>query len=229
MAQTRAAAEQHRVTIGFTTGLTVTPAVRELRRRHPDADVHTRYLAWNEPQPALLERRVDAVLGRLPFPPDGLSVTILYEEPRVLLVPVGHRLADRNHVTLDDIAEEPLPRFPDDHWNAFWCVDPRPHGRRAPTGPVVTAMEDKLELIATGQAVSLAPASVLAKEVRPDLTTVPLKGAEPSRVVLATRADDDRPLLRALRAHATANTRRGLSRNTQHLGTGQGLSSRQRI
>ena len=43
-AQTRAAAQPSRITIGYTTGLIVTPAARELRRQHPDADVHPRAL-----------------------------------------------------------------------------------------------------------------------------------------------------------------------------------------
>jgi len=39
VAEARAAAEPSRITVGFTSGLIVTAAVRELRRRHPDADV----------------------------------------------------------------------------------------------------------------------------------------------------------------------------------------------
>ena len=78
-----------RITIGYTTSIIVTPAVRELRRQHPDADVHTLHLDWNEPREALLDHRVDAVVARLPFPTGQLHVTILYDEPRLLLVPAG--------------------------------------------------------------------------------------------------------------------------------------------
>jgi DNA-binding transcriptional LysR family regulator len=66
-ARTRVAAEPSRITIGYTTNLIVTPAVRELRRQHPDADVQTLHLAWNEPRQALLDHRVDAVVSRLPI------------------------------------------------------------------------------------------------------------------------------------------------------------------
>src|SRR3984885_6986428 len=38
-AQARAAAAPSRITIGYTMGVIVTPAVLELRREHPDADV----------------------------------------------------------------------------------------------------------------------------------------------------------------------------------------------
>ena len=207
VAVTLAAAQPSRVVIGYATNLIVTPAVRELRHRHPDADVQTLHLMWNEPHTALLDHRVDAVVARLPFPTEGLRVTILYDEPRALLVPATHRLAGKESVSLDDIADEPIPRFPDPEWNAFWRVDPRPDGRRAPDGPLVAAMEDKLELIAAGEAVAIVPGSELIAGFRPDVATVPLHGVEPSRIVIATRAGDRSRLVadfvKAAQAHLT--------------------------
>ena len=125
--------------------------------------------------------------------------------------PAGERqrrrlgLAGKEHVTLDDIADEPLPRLPDPVWNAFWRIDPRPDGRPAPDGPLVEALEDKLELIASGQAVTIVSAGLRADRLRPDLTTIPLDGVEPSHVVLATRAGDNNRLLAAFRKAAEAH------------------------
>ena len=201
-AATRAAARPSRVTIGYTVNLIITPAVRDLRRRHPDADVHTLHLAWNEPREALLDHRVDAVVARLPFRTDGRHVTILYDEPRALLVPLDHRLVGKEYVTLDDIADEPIPRFPDPVWNAFWRIDPRPDGSPAPEGPFVEAVEDKLELIAAGQAVAIVPGH--GGSPRPDLTTVPLEGIEPGHVVVATRAGQRNRLVTAFTKSAQA-------------------------
>jgi DNA-binding transcriptional LysR family regulator len=112
-AATKAAAQPSWVTIGYTPGLIITPAVRQMRRKHPDADVRTLHLEWNEARAALLGHRVDAVVTRLPLATDGLHVTVLYDEPRLLMVPVDHRLAGKESVTLDDIADEPIPRLPD--------------------------------------------------------------------------------------------------------------------
>jgi DNA-binding transcriptional LysR family regulator len=201
-AATRAAAQPSRITIGYTPGLIITPAVRNLRRQHPDADVQSLHLEWNEPRDALLDHQVDAAVTRLPLRTDGLHVTILYDEPRALLVPLDHRLAGKESVTLDDIADEPIPRMPDAAWNAYWRIDPLPDGRPAPDGPLVDAIEDKNELIAAGQAVAIIPGGFPAGVIRPDLTTIPLHGVEPSHVVLATRADDRSRLVAAFRKAA---------------------------
>lgn len=203
-ARTRAAAQPSRITIGYTIGLIVTPAVRQLRREHPDADVQTLHLDWNQPREALLDHRVDAVVTRLPLRTGGLHVTILYDEPRVLLVPLDHRLAGKESVSIDDIADEPIPRLPDPAWNAYWRIDPRPDGSPAPDGPLVEAIEDKNELIAAGQAVAVILAGVAVGSPRPDLTTIPLDGVEPSHVVLATRAGDRGRLVTAFRKCAQA-------------------------
>lgn len=205
-ALTRAAADPSRITIGYTTGLIVTPAVRELRHRHPEAEVRTVHLSWNGPRAALLDHRVDAAMTRLPFSTDGLHVTVLYDEPRLLLVPRYHRLAGKESVTLDDIADEPLPtvRNPDPAWSAFWRIDPRPDGRPAPDGPLVEDGQDKLELIAAGEAVAIVAGSH-ATGLRPDLTTVPLEGVEPCHVVLATRAGDRNRLVAQFRKIAEAH------------------------
>ncbi|WP_156687110.1 LysR family transcriptional regulator [Mycobacterium sp. Marseille-P9652] len=205
-AQARAAAQPSRIVIGYTMGMIVTPAVREMRREHPDADVQVVYVDWDQARDAILEHRVDALVTRLPFPTERLHVTVLYDEPRVLAVSTDHRLAGRQSVTLDDIADEPMPRVrgSDPTWSAFWRIDPRPDGRRAPDGPFIDALQDKFELIASGQAVAIT-AGPHGTALRPDITTVPLEGVEPSHVVLATRAGDRGRLVAAFRKLAEAH------------------------
>ncbi|MFJ4651499.1 LysR family transcriptional regulator [Nocardia sp. NPDC088792] len=203
-AVTRAAAEPRHLTIGYTLNMIITPAVREMRRRHPEAEVRSRHIEWDAAREALLEHRVDALVTRMPIATDRLHVTILYDEPRAVLVPLEHRLAGKDSVGLADIADEPLPRLADPAWNAFWRIDPRPDGSRAPDGPLVTTLEDKLELIAAGEAVAIVPAGDKIVTFRADLTAIPLEDVEPSRVVLATRAGDTNRLLADFRkcAHA---------------------------
>ncbi|MCI2424074.1 LysR substrate-binding domain-containing protein [Saccharopolyspora sp. K220] len=189
-ATARAAARPNRIVIGYTSGLIVTPAAQAMRKLHPDADVHTQHFEYHEPRAALLDRRADAVVTRLPFSTDGLRVTLLYEEPRAVVVSREHRLASKKSVTLDDIADEPMPRIPgaDATWSAYWRLEPRPDGSSAPDGPIINALEDKFEVVAAGEAVAIAVGA--AAHLRPDLVAIPLEGVEPSHVVLATRAGE---------------------------------------
>ncbi|MFF4355829.1 LysR family transcriptional regulator [Streptomyces sp. NPDC001604] len=208
-AEALAAAEPSRFTVGFTSGLIVTSAVRELRRRHPDADVRSRHLRWDGARAALLERRVDAVVTRLPFATDQLEVTVLYDEPRAVVVPVDHRLAGKESVTLDDIAGEPMPRITgaDPAWASFWRLEPRPDGRPVPDGPEILDLEDKFEVVASGEALVITAYPPGAR-LRPDVTAIPLHGVEPSQVALATRAGDRSRLVSAFRKVARTHLTR---------------------
>jgi hypothetical protein len=96
-------------------------------------------------------------------------------------------------------------RESDPAWSAFWRIDPRPDGRRAPDGPFVDDLEDKFEVIAAGQAVPISARPHGNSLLRPDLTAVPLEGVEPVHVVLATRAGDHSRLVAAFRKSAQAH------------------------
>ena len=84
-----------------------------------------------------------------------------------------------------------------------------PTGAQAPDGPLFDTLEDGLELVAAGQAVAVT--TVFHERLRPDITTVPLEGVEPSHVVLASRAGDRSRLVAAFRklaeVHLTAPAR----------------------
>lgn len=204
-AHARAAAQPSHLTVGYSMGLIVTPAVQQMRQKHPDAEVRATHLKWDEVRAALLDHRVDAVVARLPFATDQLHVTILYDEPRVVLLPTDHPLAQRDSLTLADIANEPMPRIrdADPSWSAYWRVEPRPDGSLAPDGPIIDALEDKFEVIAAGQAISLSTGAH-GNTVRPDIVAIALEDVEPSHVVLATRADDRGRLVTAFRKIAQA-------------------------
>lgn len=206
-AAARSAAEPGRIGIGLLPNVRVAAAVGALRLQHPGAEVRTVDLAWNEPREALLSRRVDVAVTRLPIDADGLRVTPLYEEPRVLVVPLGHRLAGQRPagqlpVGLDAFADEPLISLSDPAWNAFAHIDPRPDGSRPLDGPHVEVLEDTFELIAAGQAVAILPAGL--SDSRADLAAVPLQDVGPAQVVLAIRAGEDNPLVADFCQHAEA-------------------------
>nr|WP_202532596.1 LysR family transcriptional regulator [Streptomyces sp. SID3212] len=188
-----------RIAIGYVEDLVITDAVRELRRRCPDAEIATRYLSCRDVG-ALSDRRVDALIARapLPFAADAVTTTRLYEEPRMLAVPRGHPLAGRASVTAGELAGEeaaPCP-FETADWPSFRVL--------GAGVPPVESYEDKLELVASGRAIAVLPAGDRRGSLRPDLVTVPIEDAPPSQVVLVSRKGDPNPMIRSLRLSAEA-------------------------
>ncbi|WP_284744715.1 LysR family transcriptional regulator [Amycolatopsis sp. RTGN1] len=184
----RSAAPQQAVTVGYVADLVITAAIRELRRQYPGARVGTRHLNWQDTH-ALTEHRVDALVTRLPLPfrTDNLHVTVLHDEPRVLVVPTSHPLAGKESVTLGDLADEQLVA----------CTS-SPTLWSGPLEPSLDdSFDDKLELIAEGHAIAILPAGDRRSTLRTDLATVPVEDIEPCQVVLATHAHGPNPLATA--------------------------------
>lgn len=209
----RAAAPPRTITIGYLEDLVVTPAVRDLRRRLPDAHVRTQHLDWDEAR-ALPDRRVDVLVARtpLPIPGDDLQTTVLYDEPRALLVPAAHRLAGKEKVGTDDFADEPLVACAGMAavWTGFWRLDPRPDGARAPLGPLlVDTFEDKLEVVADGRALAIVPRDDRRSTLRDDLAVIPIDGIEPCQVAVFTRLGERDPLVASFLESAKEHLRRG--------------------
>ncbi|MFJ3762077.1 LysR family transcriptional regulator [Streptomyces sp. NPDC090080] len=193
----REQAETEHITIGYVEDLVITTVVKELRRRHPDAEISTRYLSCRDVD-ALPDRRVDALIARAPLPlsADDVVATPLYEEPRMLVVPRGHRLAGRTSVAAEELAGEEVA--PCASGTADWASY-RILGAGAPP---IESYEDKLELVASGGAIAVLPVGDRRSSLRPGLVTVPLEGAPPSQVVLVSRKDDPNPMIRNLRLAA---------------------------
>ncbi|NUP22895.1 MAG: LysR family transcriptional regulator [Streptomyces sp.] len=195
----REQAQSGRITIGYVEDLVITAAVRELRHRHPDAEIATRYLSCRDVG-ALSDRRVDALIARapLPFVPDDVFTTPLYEEPRMLAVPLDHPWADRASVAAHELADEtPAPcAFKTTDWTSYRLL--------GADLPPVESYEDKLELVASGRAIAVLPVGDRRSSLRPDLVTVPIEDAPPSQVVLVSRKGDPNPMIRNLRLAAEA-------------------------
>ncbi|MEU5717566.1 LysR family transcriptional regulator [Streptomyces sp. NPDC020403] len=194
----REQAETGRITIGYVEDLVITHVVRELRSRYQDAEIATRHLSCRDVG-ALSDRRVDALIARAPLPlADDVSTVPLYEEPRVLVVPRGHPLAGRASVSAEELAgEEAAPcAFETSDWTSY---------RLLGAGvPPTESYEDKLELVASGRAIAVLPVGDRRSSLRPDLVTVPVVGAPPSQVVLASRKGDANPMIGSLRRAAEA-------------------------
>ncbi|MCW1824840.1 LysR family transcriptional regulator [Mycolicibacterium conceptionense] len=199
-----------KIIIGYVEDLVITRAVRELRRLHPAAEIGTRHLECHEER-AFTEGQVDVLVARAPLfvPTDGARVTVLYEEPRMLVVPADHPLSDRKSVSPNDFAGE---EFICPHGGARSIYPTGAYQEHDPgpisAGPVSESFEDRLELIAGGHAIAVLPVGDRRASLRADLVTVPVVGFPASEVVVASRVGDPNPLvaefLRTASAHLTA-------------------------
>jgi LysR family transcriptional regulator, benzoate and cis,cis-muconate-responsive activator of ben and cat genes len=157
--------KSNRLRIGFIGGglyeLTL-PFVRQLKSKF-NLDVDWVELSVLDQFEAVATGKVDAGFCRLPISRDGLvQSVVLFEDRRKLVVPVGHRLADKTLIDPEELAHEVIPTVPDEHqigpWAAIHFPDHTPSGLPIARGPVVTTPRECLAVVESGEAVAIFPA-----------------------------------------------------------------------
>lgn len=177
----RAARGTDSFTVAFMPGLIVTSAVRALMADHPQLRIEVLRTSWDDQVEVLRDGRADVSCVRLPVDQRGLKVTSLFDEPRVAVLPAGHRLALKDEIHLADLAEETLlqPHGAVPEWQEL-TGDTAPREARA-----ALAVEEKLEHVAAGRGIVILPASTAGFYQRPDVVAVAIADIGPSRVALA--------------------------------------------
>ncbi|RKS05220.1 DNA-binding transcriptional LysR family regulator [Nocardiopsis sp. Huas11] len=177
-----------RLTVGFRAGIAVAPAVRLFADRHPDVLVDVQRIEGDDQAAMLLDGRIDVGYVRLPMAEAGLRVVPLYTEPRVAVLPAGHRLADREQITEDDLAGEPLV------WNMDASTQPtrRPHPN---AGYLVRGVDETLEHVAAGRGISFLARSATVFYSHPNISYVPVADLAPDQVCLAVAASHTSPVV----------------------------------
>jgi DNA-binding transcriptional LysR family regulator len=185
---TVAARGSQRLMVGFRAGIAVTPAVRLFADRHPDVIVDMQRIEGDDQATMLLDGRIDVGYVRLPIDEAGLRVTPLYTEPRVAVLPAGHRLAGKDQVTEADLAGEPLV------WHGDTSTQPtrRPHPN---AGYLVRGVDETLEHVAAGRGISFLARSATVFYSHPDISYVPIPDLAPDQVCLAMAATRTSPVV----------------------------------
>ncbi|OPG04931.1 LysR family transcriptional regulator [Streptomyces sp. GKU 895] len=199
-----AARDTPTLTIGFMPGITLTPATAAFTAVRPGVNVRLLRTSWDDQVDVLLDGRADIGVVRLPIDPYGLQVRPLFTEPRLVMLPAGHRLADRASVTVHDLAGEHLLQDPDavPEWRDV-ALELRE--RRRPEVPAIHQVEEKLELVASGAGICVLPSSTAGFYTRPDVIAVPVADIGPNEVALAWVASRRSPLIHDF-AEAAART-----------------------
>ncbi|WP_086838424.1 LysR family transcriptional regulator [Amycolatopsis kentuckyensis] len=171
-------------TVAFMPGITVTGAVRELSARHPGLAVELLRTTWDDQTEVLHDGRADVSVIRLPVDRRGLSVRPLFREPRVAVLPGGHRLAGKESLRVGDLADEHLLNDPDavPEWRDV-AVELREG--TAPARRAFRSVEEKLEHVAAGRGIAVVPRSTSEYYTRPDVAHVPVEDLPPNEVGLA--------------------------------------------
>lgn len=195
----RAAEGRPGLIVGFFIGDPVTPAVRAFAAARPDVVVDMIRIYWSDQAEVLADGRADVAFLHLPVDEAGLELAPLYDVPRVALLARDHPLAQRSELAIADLADEPviLHSGASRAWEEFHNTDPRPDGSHPTPGPIVGNIEEKLELVAAGRAISFLPVSAAAAiTLKPDVAVVPVTDIAPTRVCLAWSRDADTELTR---------------------------------
>jgi DNA-binding transcriptional LysR family regulator len=196
----RAAKGLTTLTVGFFIGDPVGRLARAFTEVRPEVTLEVIRIYWSDQTDVLRDGRVDVAFVHLPIDEDGLAVARLYTEPRLALLPASHPLADREQLSITELADDPviLHRGASTAWEAFHNTDPRPDGRRPRPGPTVSNIEEKLEHVAAGRAISFVPASAAAAIHLPaDVVARPVIDIPPTEIGLAWNAARESGLIAA--------------------------------
>jgi DNA-binding transcriptional LysR family regulator len=197
----RAAQAPRSLAVGFYIGdSTLTPSLQAFETSHPDVTVEVRRIYWHDQTRRVLDGEIDVALVHLPIDDEGISLRQLHREPRVVILAADHELAGRTELTLAELPDDPvvMHRAASPAWEAFHNADPRPDGRAVRRGPEVTCLEEKLEHVAAGRAISFLPASAATMiALQPGVAAVPVTDMLPTKVCAAWCAERWTPLIEA--------------------------------
>ncbi len=157
--------------------------------RFPDVEWQVHSLPLTDPLTAVRAGDVDVSLVVSPKAPDDdrIEATPLWTEDRVLVVPRGHRFAERESVRLEETDDETFIGIRDATGTQGWFVDPRPSGRHPKVLPLAAHFEEVLQLCAAGAGVNICGESAAVTHARPGVRYVPVIGLPPVTTYLCRK------------------------------------------
>jgi DNA-binding transcriptional LysR family regulator len=196
------------LTVGFFVGDEFTAALEQFAERYPDVAIDLLRVYWHDQTDVLHDGRADVGFVHLPVDDEGLELVPIRSEARVAVLPTGHPAAGKHEISIAELADDPviIQRGASPTWQAFHNVDPRPDGRQPRPGPAVDNLEEKLQHVAAGRAISFVPASVAGAYIQPGIAYVPVTDIPPIQICLAWKRGQRTELVSAF-AEAITDTR----------------------
>jgi DNA-binding transcriptional LysR family regulator len=202
-AVTEARGERSVVRIGYAwaaLGAHTTPVLRAWNREHPATPV--RLVRVNRRDAGLLDGLVDLAVVRHPVERSDLDSELVGVEPRVVVLPVDHPLADRDAVGLAELI--PFLVAVDRHTGTTSAALWSSAGLEVPSMTETGDVEEWLDLIAAGDAIGVTAEATAHLYPRPGVVFVRIHDAPPIEVHLAWHRQHRHPeatrIARAIRA-----------------------------
>lgn len=167
------------------------PILREFQSRYPAVTVDLQPYGWDDPSCGLHSGATDIAFVRMPIDLTDINVERVLAEPRAIGVHSSSPLATLKSVTLSDLAGERImaPNTDDEAWTAFWTL--RDTGCDESALPradrVVRSMEEELEFVAAGMAISITAVSMSRFTPRPSIVFRAITDVARSEIVLGWR------------------------------------------
>ncbi|WP_339185401.1 LysR family transcriptional regulator [Paenibacillus sp. FSL L8-0435] len=98
--------DQGTLQLAVTTASTLPGILREFRKNKPDIQFHVQMVSLENMSRLLHRGEVDFCLSSPPIHGDDIECQILYDDPIVVAVPMGHRYADRSSIQLTELKDE---------------------------------------------------------------------------------------------------------------------------
>ncbi|MCW3790149.1 LysR family transcriptional regulator [Paenibacillus sp. LS1] len=98
--------DQGTLQLAVTTASTLPGILREFRKNKPDIQFHVQMVSLENMSRLLHRGEVDFCLASPPIQGDDIECQILYNDPIVVAVPMGHRYADRSSIQLTELKDE---------------------------------------------------------------------------------------------------------------------------
>ena len=175
------------------------PAITDqFTKRQPDWHVELHSYGWGDPTAGLRDRAADASFVWLPIDDAEIQTAVLATERRFVAISARHPLADREIVEFSEIINEPVAALPSSAGaqRDFWLAIDARAGRPPQVAAEVSAADEKLEIVASGAAITLLAEGNAGIYSREGIVCIPVSGLEPARLAIAWRRGDYRPAIR---------------------------------
>lgn len=166
---------------------------------NPDIRLMVTELSMINQVQALISGKVDAALIRLPVFDPRLEFDVMFDEPRVAVVPVNHEMANAPVLRMADIIEQPFAVAGEGapaEWAAYWSLANESPCR---VGAYVQSIPESLAAVAYSGAFDTYPLTATRLYTHPGVRYVPLADAPRSILAIATVAGNRSPAVRSLR------------------------------